>query len=100
MVEYDRLGGGSVMVWGRIGSGCKTHLIIIEGNLTAQQNINTVLQPVVMPNIGACVSFACQNILFRISTLLTNCPFMLDVLCWTESPVGEPGLDMLPNALP
>ena len=49
IVERDRFGGGSVMVWGGICNGRKTPLVVIEGNLTAQRYIDIVLQPVVVP---------------------------------------------------
>jgi hypothetical protein len=43
-------GGGSVMVWGCISHDCKLDLITIQGNLTGDQYIRDVLQPVVVPN--------------------------------------------------
>jgi hypothetical protein len=43
-------GGGSVMVWGCISHDCKLDLIIIQGNLTGDQYIRDVLQPVVVPH--------------------------------------------------
>ena len=33
VVERDRFGGGSVMVWGRIAHGIKSQLIIVAGNM-------------------------------------------------------------------
>jgi len=49
VVERDRFGGGSLMVWGGICGNNKTHLIIIRGNLTAQRYVNDVLTPEVLP---------------------------------------------------
>ena len=43
-------GGGSVMVWGCISHDCKLDLVIIQGNLTGDQYISDVLQPVVVPH--------------------------------------------------
>ena len=43
-------GGGSVMVWGCISHDCKLDLITIQGNLTGDQYIRDVLQPVVVPH--------------------------------------------------
>jgi hypothetical protein len=43
-------GGGSVMVWGCISHDCKLDLVIIQGNLTGDQYIRDVLQPVVAPH--------------------------------------------------
>jgi hypothetical protein len=42
--------GGSVMVWGCISHDCKLNLVIIQGNLTGDQYIRDVLQPVVVPH--------------------------------------------------
>ena len=43
-------GGGSVMVWGCISHDCKLDLVTIPGNLTGDQYIRDVLQPVVIPH--------------------------------------------------
>jgi transposase len=43
-------GGGSVMVWGCISHDCKLDLITIQGNLSGDQYIRDVLQPVVVPH--------------------------------------------------
>ncbi|OWF40942.1 hypothetical protein KP79_PYT25073 [Mizuhopecten yessoensis] len=48
MAERNMFGCGSVMVWSRICSGCKTPLVVIEGNLTVQRYIDVILQPVVV----------------------------------------------------
>ena len=40
--------GGSVMVWGCISHDCKLDLVTIQGNLTGDQYIRDVLQPVVV----------------------------------------------------
>jgi hypothetical protein len=41
--------GGSVMVWGCISHDCKLDLVTIQGNLTGDQYIRDILQPVVVP---------------------------------------------------
>jgi transposase len=46
-VPYGR---GSVMVWGCIAHDCKLDLVSIQGNLTGDQYIRDVLQPVVVHN--------------------------------------------------
>jgi hypothetical protein len=46
-VPYD---GGSVMVWGCISHDCKLDLVTIQGNLTGDQYIRDVLQPVISPH--------------------------------------------------
>ena len=43
-------GGGSVMVWGYISHDCKLDLVTIQGNLTGDQYIRDVLQPVGVPH--------------------------------------------------
>ena len=43
-------GEGSVMVWGCISHDCKLDLVTIQGNLTGDQYIRDVLQPVVVPH--------------------------------------------------
>jgi hypothetical protein len=43
-------GGGSVMIWVCISHDCKLHLVTIRGNLTGDQYIRDILQPVVVPH--------------------------------------------------
>ena len=43
-------GGGSVMGWGCISHDSKLELVTIQGNLTGDQYIRDVLQPVVVPH--------------------------------------------------
>ena len=45
LIERDRFGGGSVMVWRSIMDRRKTSLIDVQGNLNAQGYINQILQP-------------------------------------------------------
>ena len=49
LIERDRFGGGSVMVWGGIMGSRKTNLIVVQGNLNAQGYINQILQPEAVP---------------------------------------------------
>ena len=49
LIERDRFGGGSVMVWGGIMGRSKTNLIVVQGNLSAQGYINQILQPEAVP---------------------------------------------------
>ena len=49
LIERDRFGGGSVMVWGGIMGRRKTSLIVVQGNLNAQGYINQILQPEAVP---------------------------------------------------
>ena len=49
VVERDRFGGDSVMVWGGIAHGIKSQLIIVAGNMTAVRYRDEILRPVVVP---------------------------------------------------
>ena len=54
VIQRDRYGGGSVMVWGGITRNTKMDLITVQGTLTAAGNCAQIVQPVNMP-------FACQR---------------------------------------
>ena len=45
LIETDRFGGGSIMVWDGIMGRRKTNLIVVQGNLSAQGYINRILKP-------------------------------------------------------
>ena len=47
--EFDRFGGGSVMIWGGITARNRTDLLVIDGNLTGQRYRDEVLRPLVVP---------------------------------------------------
>ena len=49
MQQYDRWGGGSVMVWGAISFGNKSVLHHIDGTLNAQLYIDDILDPIAIP---------------------------------------------------
>ena len=49
VVERDRFGSGSVMVWGGIAHGIKSQLIIAAGNMTAVRYRDEILRPVAVP---------------------------------------------------
>ena len=49
LIERDRFGGGSVMVWGGIMGRRKTNLIVVQDNLNTQGYINQILQPEAVP---------------------------------------------------
>ena len=49
VVERDRFGGGSVMVWGGIAHEIKSQLIIVAGNMTAVRYRDESLRPVAVP---------------------------------------------------
>lgn len=49
ILEHDRYGGGSVMVWGAVSWNRKSDLVVIDGNLNAQRYVNEILRPNVLP---------------------------------------------------
>ena len=49
VVERDRFGGGSVMVWGGIAHGIKSQLIIVAGKMTSVRYRDEILRPVAVP---------------------------------------------------
>ena len=49
LIERDRFGGGSAMVWGGIMGRKKTNLIVVQGNLNAQGYIKQIQQPEAVP---------------------------------------------------
>ena len=49
LIERDRFGGGSVMVWDGIMGRGKTNLVVVQGNLNAQGYTNQILQPEAVP---------------------------------------------------
>ena len=49
VVERDRFGGGSVMVWVGISHGSKSQMVVIDGNLTVARYIDEILRPHVIP---------------------------------------------------
>ena len=49
VLERDRFGGGSVMVWGGISHGLKSALIVIAGNLTGVRYRDEILRSVAVP---------------------------------------------------
>lgn len=53
VVQNNRFGGGSLMIWGGIQGNRKTDLVFVQGNLNAQGYINQVLRPVAVPFINA-----------------------------------------------
>jgi hypothetical protein len=75
VLERDRFGGGSVMVWGGISHGLKSLLIVIAGNLTGVRYRGEILRPVAVPfvqqhhlifqhdNARSHVARVCQDVL-------------------------------------
>ena len=49
LIQMDRFGCGSVMIWGGIMGRRKTNLIVVQGNLNAQGCINQILQLEAVP---------------------------------------------------
>ena len=51
-MEYDRYGGGSVMIWGGISYNGKTDLRTVRGNLYAVRYCADIITPVIVPYIA------------------------------------------------
>ena len=51
IIERDRYGGGSVMIWGEICHSGKTELVTVNGGLNAHQYFDEIITPVVIPYI-------------------------------------------------
>ena len=49
VLERNRFGGGSVMVWGAINARFRSNLIILDGTLTARRYIDGILIPLLLP---------------------------------------------------
>ena len=49
VIEHDRFGGGSVMVWGSIAYGFKPPLVVINETMSAVKYRDEVLAPHVVP---------------------------------------------------
>ena len=49
IIETDRFGGGSVMLWSGIAYGLKTLLIVVNGNLNAIQYRDRILRQCMVP---------------------------------------------------
>ena len=50
--EAPRHGGGGVTVWGAVSNTGRSQLVRVQGNLTAAQYIQDILQPHVLPLMG------------------------------------------------
>ena len=48
VIQHDRFGGGSVMVWGGISHRAKTDLVTVHGNLNAMRCCNEIVQPALL----------------------------------------------------
>jgi len=49
VLQHNRFGGGSVMVWAGISGRHRTDLVIVDGTLTARRYIDQILEPHVLP---------------------------------------------------
>ena len=75
VLQRDPFGGGSVMVWGGICDGRKTHLLILNGNLNVQRYINEVLTPEVISFLqrnGPNLTFQQDNARTHVARVVTN----------------------------
>ena len=49
VLERDKFGGGSVMIWGGFSHGVRSPLIVVAGNLNAVRYRDEILRPVEVP---------------------------------------------------
>lgn len=49
VIQHDRFGGGSVMVWAGISNRAKTDMVTVNGNLNAVRYCNEIIRPVILP---------------------------------------------------
>lgn len=49
MIQHDRYGGGSVMVWGAISWGHKSELVIVDNTMDSNFYLDSILEPVAIP---------------------------------------------------
>ena len=49
VLQRDRYGGASVMVWGAINTNFRSCLVIVNGNLNAIRYVGEILQPHLLP---------------------------------------------------
>ena len=49
VLQRDRYGGASVMVWGAINTNFRSRLVIVNGNLNAIRYVGEILQPHLLP---------------------------------------------------
>ncbi len=84
--EVDQFGGGSVMVWGAIRFGWKSQLLIIDGNMTADRYLQTVLSAQVFPyfNLNPNAIFMHDNARPHVAGICRNAlqTNNVDVLDW------------------
>ena len=57
VVENDRFGGASVMMWGGIAYGLKTFLVIVDGILNAVKCRDNILRSHVVCTISSAAQF-------------------------------------------
>ena len=53
MLEGDRWGGTSIMVWGGISFHARTPLVVVDGNLNAARYVQEIMDPVLLPFLEA-----------------------------------------------
>ena len=86
VIEWDRFGGGSVLVWGEIMGGNKTGLIVINGNINAQTYINDALAVEALPFIqfyGPNVTFMHDNALPHSAVITRQFLAQIMSMSWT-----------------
>lgn len=52
VVQVDKYGGGSLLVWAGVSMHTRTPIVPIRGNLNARKYQNDILQPVLVPHVN------------------------------------------------
>ena len=72
IIENDRYGGGSIMIWGGILFDFKTVGVQILGNLTGQRYVDKIITPIISPFIAANELILQQNNCWKYVLICSN----------------------------
>ena len=91
ILQHERFGGGSVMVWGGISLEGRTALhVLARGTLTAIRYRNEILRPIVRPYAGAVgpgFLLMHDNARPHVAECVSSSWIMKAVMLWTGLPV-------------
>lgn len=51
ILEHDRYGGGSVMVWAGIWWESRTEIVFCKGSMTGERYLNEIVRPIILPTV-------------------------------------------------
>ena len=67
VLEHDRYGGGSVMVWAGIWHGARTAAVTIRGTLNSERYKKEIVLPVVIPTVQE------RHVIFQDDDAISHC---------------------------